>query len=108
MKKEISKQIQWLRRNKKIITICANTVYIIASVALGSVLTVKAVKAAQTARGYTAIGGEWLVLLIVLMSSCIMKRFLVFLYKVIKEISKEDDDMTQIIELKSYRRKKRR
>lgn len=108
MKNEIVKQLQWLKRNKQLIFMCANTAYKTASVALGSILTVKAVKIAQTTRGYTAIGGEWLVWLIVLMVSGLMKSCLIFFIKVIKEISKEDDDMAQIEELQSYRRMKRR
>lgn len=108
MKKEILKQLQCLKRNKKLIAVCANIAYITASVFLGSVLTVKAVKVAQTARGYTAAGGEWLVLLVVLVVSGIMKSFLFSLIKIIKGIKKKDDDMSQIVELQSYRRKKRR
>lgn len=108
MKKEILKQFQWLKRNKKLIAVCANIAYITASAALGGVLTTRAVVVAQTARGYIAAGGEWLVLLVVLVASGLMKSFLVSLIKIIKEIRKKNDDMSQIVELQSYRRKKRR
>lgn len=108
MKKEIAKQFQWLKHNKKIIVICANTVYITVSVVLGSALTAKAVKIAQTERGYMAAGGEWLVLLIVLLISGLLKSVFVSFFRIIKEISKKNNDMAQVVELQSYRRKKRR
>ncbi len=108
MKKEVVKQFRWLKCNKKMIVICANVVYIIVSVILGSILTVKSVRVASIIRGYTAVGGEWFVLLIVLLISEIIKSFFVYIIRKINEVRKDSNEAAKIIELQSYRKKKRR
>jgi hypothetical protein len=108
VKKESVKQLQWIKRNIKVLSMCGNAIYLTASAILGIALTMKSVELARSIRGYVAVGGEWFVLLIVLLVSDLIKKFVVFFIKIIKQVRADDGELAKIVELQSYRMKRRR
>ena len=91
MKKESVKQLQWIKRNIKVLSMCGNAIYLTASAILGIALTMKSVELARSIRGYVAVGGEWFVLLIVLLVSDLIKKFVVFFHTVFVHFCKARD-----------------
>lgn len=86
----------------------AVVVYMAVGVLLGSVLTKKAVQLAYIQRGYLAVGGEWLVWLIVLLIFDFVRSIVQFIIRMAKTIREDDREMAKIIEFQAYVKRQRR
>ena len=85
------KQPPRLVHNRKAIVLI-DLVYVAVSIAIGGIFTVKAVELAYIERGYDAIGGEWLVFLLVLLVAKIIKQVVLYFIKIFKTSNKENTE----------------
>lgn len=86
----------------------AEVVYMAAGILFGSVLTKKAVQLAYMQRGYVAVGGEWLVWLIVLLIFYFVRSIVQFIISMTKTIRGDDKETSKIIEFQVYVKRQRR
>lgn len=94
--------------NVKKLMICFNTIFMIAGTVLGSALTQKAVQLAYVQRGYMAIGGEWLVFLIVLLIFDFIRNIVQFIIRLIRIIKEDDKETAKIVKFQTYVKRQRR
>lgn len=94
--------------NAKKMIICFNIIYMLTGIVLGSTLTKKAIQLAYIQRGYTAVGGEWLVWLIVLLIFDFVRSIVQFIIRMAKTIREDDREMAKIIEFQAYVKRQRR
>ena len=94
--------------NAKKMIICFDIIFLITGIVLGSVLTKNAVQLVYIQRGYVAIGGEWLVWLIVLLIFYFVRSIVQFIISMTKTIREDDKKTAKIIEFQAYVKRQRR